>query len=246
MLVPTNEPVSIKKWNKQVSHRLFTDEINNSSKTACISRNVFANWFTWPTSPLPVTVLLITFFCQRSIFPKKKKNCKQIYKFFAGDLGMIPGLGRSPGGRHGNPLQYSCLGNSWTEEPGGLQSMGSWRIGHDWATSLSLFSFMHWSRKWQPSPVFLPGEFQGQGSLVGFHLWGRTESTRLKRLSSSSSSSRVTKHSTYKFLIGTKLEKPQDFKGKLWGGSSHYWIWWLWDEGANFISLNAQERGSQW
>ena len=74
MLVPTNESVSIKKWNKQVSHRLFTDEINNSSKTACISRNVFANWFTWPTSPLPVTVLLITFFWQRGIFPKKKKK----------------------------------------------------------------------------------------------------------------------------------------------------------------------------
>ena len=53
----------------------------------------------------------------------------------------------------------------WTEEPGGLQSMGSLRVGHDWATSLSLFTFMHWRRKWQPSPVFLPGESQGQGSL---------------------------------------------------------------------------------
>ena len=36
----------------------------------------------------------------------------------AGDLGLIPGLGRSPGGGHGNPLQYSCLENPWTEEPG--------------------------------------------------------------------------------------------------------------------------------
>ena len=44
------------------------------------------------------------------------------------------------------------------------------------ATSLSLFTFMHWRRKWQPTPVFLPGESQGPGSLVGFHLWGRTES----------------------------------------------------------------------
>ena len=43
------------------------------------------------------------------------------------------------------------------------------------ATSLSLFTFMHWRRKWQPIPVFLPGESQGRGSLVGFHLWGRTE-----------------------------------------------------------------------
>ena len=64
----------------------------------------------------------------------------------------------------------------WTEEPGGLQSMGSLRVGHDWETSLWLFTFIHWRRKWQPTPVFLPGEFQGRGSLVGCHLWGRTES----------------------------------------------------------------------
>ena len=64
----------------------------------------------------------------------------------------------------------------WMEEPGGLQSMGSRRGGHDWATPLSLFTFMHWRRKWQPTPVFLPGEPQGRGSLVGCRLWGRTES----------------------------------------------------------------------
>ena len=49
----------------------------------------------------------------------------------------------------------------WTEEPGRLQSMGSLRVGHDWATSLSLFAFMNWRRKWRPTPVFLPGESQG-------------------------------------------------------------------------------------
>ena len=64
----------------------------------------------------------------------------------------------------------------WMEEPGRLQSMGSLRVGYDWATSLSLFTFMHWRRKWQPTPVFLPGESQGRGSLVGCRLWGRTES----------------------------------------------------------------------
>jgi len=63
----------------------------------------------------------------------------------------------------------------WTEEPGGLQSMGLLRVGHDWASSLSLFTFMHWRRKWQPTPVFLPGESQRRGSLVGCRLWGRTE-----------------------------------------------------------------------
>ena len=60
----------------------------------------------------------------------------------------------------------------WTEETGRLQSMGSLRVGHDCVTSLSLFTFMHWRRKWQPTPVFLPGESQGRGSLVGCHLWG--------------------------------------------------------------------------
>ena len=64
----------------------------------------------------------------------------------------------------------------WMEEPGGLQSMGSLRVGHDSVTSLSLFTFMHWRRKWQPTPVFLPGKSQGWGSLAGCRLWGRTES----------------------------------------------------------------------
>ena len=68
----------------------------------------------------------------------------------------------------------------WTEEPGRLQSVGSWRVRHDWATSLSLFTFMHWRRKWQPTPVFLPGESQGRQSLVGCRLWGRTESDMTK------------------------------------------------------------------
>ena len=49
----------------------------------------------------------------------------------ARDAGSIPALGRSPGEGHGNPLQYSCLENPWTEEPGGLQSMGLQRVGHD-------------------------------------------------------------------------------------------------------------------
>ena len=64
----------------------------------------------------------------------------------------------------------------WMEEPGGLQSMGWLGVGRDWATSLSLFIFMHQRRRWQPTPVFLPGESQGWESLVGCGLWGRTES----------------------------------------------------------------------
>ena len=63
----------------------------------------------------------------------------------------------------------------WTQEPGRLQSMGSLRVRHDSATSLSLFTFMYWRRKWQPTPVLLPGESQGRGSLVGCCLWARTD-----------------------------------------------------------------------
>ena len=65
----------------------------------------------------------------------------------------------------------------WTEEPGGLQSMGS--LSSDTTERLhfhfSLFTFMHWRMKWQPTPGFLPGESQGLGSLVSCRLWGRTE-----------------------------------------------------------------------
>ena len=70
----------------------------------------------------------------------------------------------------------------WMEEPGRRQSTGSHRVRHDWTTSLSLFTFMHWRRKWQPTPVSLAGEFQGRGSLMGCCLWGRTESDTTKWL----------------------------------------------------------------
>ena len=77
---------------------------------------------------------------------------------------------------NGTPLHTLAWKIPWTEEPSRLQSMGSLRVRHDWATSLSLFTFMHWRRKWQPTPVFLPGESQGRRSLLGCHLWGCTES----------------------------------------------------------------------
>ena len=70
----------------------------------------------------------------------------------------------------------------WTEESGGLQSMGSRRVGHDWATSLSLFTCMHWRRQWHPTLVLLPGESHGRRSLVACSPWGRTESDTTERL----------------------------------------------------------------
>ena len=73
---------------------------------------------------------------------------------------------------------------SWTEEPGKLQSMGSLRVGHDWATSLSLFTFVHWRRKWQCSCLEDPRDRGAWCAAV----YGVAQSRRrLKRLSSSSS-----------------------------------------------------------
>ena len=64
-----------------------------------------------------------------------------------------------PGKSHGQRSLVGC--SPWGRE-----------VGHDWATSLSLFTFMHWRRKWQPAPVLLPGESQGRGGLMGCRLWG--------------------------------------------------------------------------
>ena len=90
----------------------------------------------------------------------------------------LSGSRLSLGEGNGNPFQSLAWKIPWTEEPGRLQSMGSLRVKHDWETSHTLFTFMHWRRKWQPTPVFLPGQSQGWRSLVGCHLWGRIDSDR--------------------------------------------------------------------
>ena len=72
----------------------------------------------------------------------------------------------------------------WTEEPGRLQSMGLLRVGHDWATSLSLFTFTHWRRKWQPTPVFCLENPRDEGAWWAA-IYGVAQSrTRLMRRSS--------------------------------------------------------------
>ena len=114
----------------------------------------------------------------------------------------------------------------WTEEPCRLQSMGSQRVGHNWETSLYFFTFMHWRRKWQPTPAFLTGESQGRGSLVGCRLWIAQGRTRLKRLSSSSSSSKdylFKVHWIYTTHLATK------------------WISLAWKQ---YISVDSQARTS--
>ena len=121
------------------------------------------------------------------------------------DAGLIPGSGRSPGGGHGNPFQYSCLEIPWKTEPGMLQSMGSKESDMtEWLMlSCSSTGFpgsasskepacqcrrckrhrfdpwvrkIPWRRAWLPTPVFLPGESHGWRRLVGYSPWGHKES----------------------------------------------------------------------
>jgi len=102
-------------------------------------------------------------------YTQSQSQCDILYIYVV----VLPHLSEKAMALHSSTFAWKI---PWTEEPGRLQSMGSRRVGHDWATSLSLFTFMRWRRKWQPTPVFLPGESQGRGSLVGCRLWGRIES----------------------------------------------------------------------
>ena len=108
-----------------------------------------------------------------------------------GDLGLIPGLGRSPGEGNGNPLQYSCMKNPVDRGPGRLQSMGSQKVGFQVAQRWRIhmpsrrrtrhgFNLwvrkILWRKKWQPTWVFLSGKSHGQRSLAGYSPWSRKES----------------------------------------------------------------------
>ena len=130
----------------------------------------------------------------------------------------------------------------WTEQPDGPQSMGSPRVGHDWATSLSLFTFMHWRRKWQPTPVFLPGESQGRGAWWAAVYGVARSRTRLTRLSSSSNSSHP-----LPFPGGSvvkKLPTMQENKFRPWVGKIPWRRQWL----LTPISCleNTINRGAWW
>ena len=95
-------------------------------------------------------------------------------------LNFIGSLTHEVGEGNGTPLQYSCLENP-------MDGGAWWATVHGVAKSRTrlsdfTFTFMHWRRKWQPTPVFLPGESQGWGSLVGGCLLDRTESDTTGRL----------------------------------------------------------------
>ena len=85
------------------------------------------------------------------------------------DFGCLTWLSEKAMATHSSTLAWEIPSMT---EPGKLQSMGWRRVGHEWANLFSLFTFMHWRRKWQTTPVLLPGESWGQRSLVGCRLWG--------------------------------------------------------------------------
>ena len=97
----------------------------------------------------------------------------------------------------------------WTEEPGRLQSRGSRRVKHNWATSLWLFTFMHWRRKWQPTPVCSCLENPRDWGAWWAAVSGVAQSwTRLRRLSSNSNTSNWTE------LNWTEKEQEQCLPGE--------------------------------
>ena len=77
---------------------------------------------------------------------------------------------------NGNRLGNLAQKIQWMEEPGRLHAVHGVTESRTWLSDFTFtFPFMHWRRKWQPTPVFLPGESRGWGSLVGYRLWGCTE-----------------------------------------------------------------------
>ena len=97
-----------------------------------------------------------------------------------------------------------------------LAADGSWRP----------LANINWRRKWQPTPVFLPGESQGQGSLVGCRLWGSTESDTTERLPFHFSLS-CTGEGNGNPLQCSCLENPRD-RGSWWAavyGVAQSWTW---------------------
>ena len=133
----------------------------NWTRVSCIAGRFFTNWAIREV-PIDNETVTNSPYSQRAKYYWYYLPVK-VYLFYLLEKAMAP---------HSSTFAWKI---PWTEEPGGLQPMGSLGVRHDWVNSLWLFTFMHWRRKWQPTPVFLPGESQGRGSLMGCRLWGCTE-----------------------------------------------------------------------
>ena len=115
------------------------------------------------------------FYYSNCYFTLKSERCISCSLLYNKEKAMAP---------HSSTLAWEI---SWTEEPGRLQSMGHEESDMtEWDLTFT-FNFVHWTGKWQTTPVFLPGESQGRGSLVGCRPWGCTESDMTDVTDSSSS-----------------------------------------------------------
>ena len=117
----------------------------------------------------------------------------------------------------------------WVEEPGGLQSMGSRRVGHNWATELNWCTYLR-RRQWQPTPVPLPGKSHGRRSLEGCSPWGRWGSDTTERLHFPFSLSCIGEGNGNPLQCSC-LENPKD-RGAWWAAvygvaQSRIWLKWL-------------------
>ena len=122
------------------------------------------------------SITWVMFLSSRMLFSTLEARKLMLPTFYESEKAMVP---------HSSSLAWKIL---WTEEPGRLQSMGSLRVGYNWATSLSLFTFMHWRRKWQPTLQCSCLENPRDRGAWRAAVYGVAQSrTRLKWLSSSSS-----------------------------------------------------------
>ena len=141
-------------------------------------------------------------------------------------------MGRSPGGGHGNPLQYYCLENplergAWQAIVHGVTQSQTGPKQLSPHTHVCIYIYLYivysWRRAWQPTPVFLPGEFHGQGSLVGNSPWDRTESDTTEWL---------THRHTHTLYVGASLvaqpvKNPKRCEFDLWVGEIPWRRKWL-------------------
>ena len=147
--------------------------------------------------------------------------------------------------REGNdtPHQYSFAWKiPWMEEPGRLQSMGSLRVRYNWATSRSLFTFVHWRRQWQPTPVLLPGESHGRRSLVGCSPRGRKDSDTTERLPFHFSLSCIGEGNGNSLQCSC-LENPRD-GGAWWAavyGVAQSWTWLKWLSSSSIMFFGSNQ-----
>ena len=155
LLLPSSFP-SVRVFSNESVLRIRWPKYWSFTSVSVLSINI-QDWFPlgWIDLISLLSKGLTRLFCNTTV---------QKHQFFGTQLSLEKAMAT-----HSSTLDWKI---PWTEEPSRLQSMGSQRVGHDWATSLSLFTFIHWRRKWQPTPVFFPGELQGRRSLVGCRPWG--------------------------------------------------------------------------